>query len=155
MGSGPTSPIREPLVKGHKTYHQITEDLCSPTERAPSRAWTLAFIVALTCIDLWGHLYYHHHLGRYWYLEAKPNHRVGLGYYQLRLVDRYWSRWYADFGHPFTLPSEMEDRCKPGCRSDDHFCRYLCCLVSGYSRRKNLDCILLLSLSKYKRSIVA
>ncbi|HQW24473.1 MAG TPA: polysulfide reductase NrfD, partial [Saprospiraceae bacterium] len=50
MGSGPTSPIREPLVKGHKTYHQITEDLCSPTERAPSRAWTLAFIVALSAL---------------------------------------------------------------------------------------------------------
>src|SRR6188474_1079226 len=50
MGSGPTSPIREPLVHGHKTYHQITEDLCSPTERAPSRAWTLAFIVALSAL---------------------------------------------------------------------------------------------------------
>lgn len=50
MGSGPTSPIREPLVQGHKTYHQITEDLCSPTERAPSRAWTLAFIVAVSAL---------------------------------------------------------------------------------------------------------
>ncbi|MEP6795905.1 MAG: NrfD/PsrC family molybdoenzyme membrane anchor subunit [Saprospiraceae bacterium] len=50
MGSGPTSPIREPLVQGHKTYHQITEDLCSPTERAPSRAWTMAFIVALSAL---------------------------------------------------------------------------------------------------------
>ncbi len=50
MGSGPTSPIREPLVQGHKTYHQITEDLCSPTERAPSRAWTIAFITALSAL---------------------------------------------------------------------------------------------------------
>ncbi|HZV71775.1 MAG TPA: NrfD/PsrC family molybdoenzyme membrane anchor subunit [Saprospiraceae bacterium] len=50
MGSGISSPIREPLVQGHKTYHQITEDLCSPTERAPSRAWTLAFIVALSAL---------------------------------------------------------------------------------------------------------
>lgn len=40
------SPIREPLVRGSKTYHQITEDLCAATERAPSLAWTIAFIVA-------------------------------------------------------------------------------------------------------------
>ncbi len=32
------SPIREPLIRGSKTYHQITEDLCAATERAPSMA---------------------------------------------------------------------------------------------------------------------
>lgn len=40
------SPIREPLIRGSKTYHKITEDLCAATERAPSLAWILAFIVA-------------------------------------------------------------------------------------------------------------
>ena len=47
-----TSPIREPLVQGGKTYHQITEDLCAPTERAPSKAWVLAFIVAVSALTL-------------------------------------------------------------------------------------------------------
>ncbi len=40
------SPIREPLIRGSKTYHKITEDLCAATERAPSLAWILAFITA-------------------------------------------------------------------------------------------------------------
>ena len=35
--SGHVSPIRPPLVTGNKTYHQITEDLISPTERVPVR----------------------------------------------------------------------------------------------------------------------
>ena len=26
MSHSPVSPIRAPLVEGHKTYHQITED---------------------------------------------------------------------------------------------------------------------------------
>jgi molybdopterin-containing oxidoreductase family membrane subunit len=50
--SAVTSPIREPLIQGHKTYHQITEDLCAPTERAPSRAWVLAFIAAVSALTL-------------------------------------------------------------------------------------------------------
>ena len=45
--SGSVSPIREPLITGNKTYHQITEDICSPTERTPSVAWTIAFILAV------------------------------------------------------------------------------------------------------------
>ncbi len=47
-----TSPIREPLINGHKTYHQITEDLCAATERAPSRAWVIAFIFAVSALTL-------------------------------------------------------------------------------------------------------
>lgn len=46
--SASVSPIREPLVTGGKTYHDITEDICSPTERTPSTAWVLAFIVSVT-----------------------------------------------------------------------------------------------------------
>ena len=45
--SAPISPIREPLITGSKTYHQITEDLISPTERTPSAGWVIGFIIAL------------------------------------------------------------------------------------------------------------
>ena len=45
--SASVSPIREPLVTGNKSYHDITEDICSPTERTPSAAWVLAFIVSV------------------------------------------------------------------------------------------------------------
>lgn len=44
--SAVVSPIREPLIEGNKTYHQITEDICSPTEKAPGMAWVMAFLVA-------------------------------------------------------------------------------------------------------------
>ena len=47
MSHAVVSPIREPLVTGNKTYHQITEDLCRPTETAPSLAWVAAFVTAL------------------------------------------------------------------------------------------------------------
>ncbi|MCC6754418.1 MAG: polysulfide reductase NrfD [Saprospiraceae bacterium] len=46
MSGGIVAPVRRPLVEGQKTYHQITEDLCAPTERTPSTAWVLAFILA-------------------------------------------------------------------------------------------------------------
>lgn len=46
MSHAPVSPIREPLINGGKSYHQITEDICAPTERAPSVAWVIAFIIA-------------------------------------------------------------------------------------------------------------
>ncbi|MBP8725864.1 MAG: polysulfide reductase NrfD [Saprospiraceae bacterium] len=46
MSGGIVAPVRKPLVEGQKTYHQITEDLCAPTERTPSTAWVLAFILA-------------------------------------------------------------------------------------------------------------
>lgn len=46
------SPIREPLIRGSKTYHQITEDLCAATERAPSLAWILAFGAATTALSI-------------------------------------------------------------------------------------------------------
>lgn len=50
MSGGIVAPVRRPLVEGHKTYHQITEDLCAPTERTPSKAWILAFIVSVSVL---------------------------------------------------------------------------------------------------------
>ena len=46
--SAVVSPIRKPLVTGNKTYHQITEDLISPTEKTPTKAWLIGFIVAVS-----------------------------------------------------------------------------------------------------------
>ncbi len=44
--SAVVSTIREPLVTGKKTYHDITEDLCRPTESVPSVQWVIGFIIA-------------------------------------------------------------------------------------------------------------
>ena len=47
-----TSPIRQPLVTGSKTYHDVTEDLVAATERKPSRAWYIAFGVSLLFLTI-------------------------------------------------------------------------------------------------------
>jgi Ni/Fe-hydrogenase subunit HybB-like protein len=38
--------VREPLVDGHKTYHQVTEDICAPIEKAPSKLWYIGFYLS-------------------------------------------------------------------------------------------------------------
>lgn len=44
------SPVREPLITGNKSYHQITEDICSPTEKTPNLTWVIGFVVAVVCM---------------------------------------------------------------------------------------------------------
>ncbi len=40
------SPIREPLVTGGRTYHNITDDICRPIENKPTRAWMIGFTIS-------------------------------------------------------------------------------------------------------------
>lgn len=51
--SQPVSPLRHVLIEGNKTYHQITEDLCTPTERTPSKEWVVAFGIASAFLGLY------------------------------------------------------------------------------------------------------
>ena len=44
------SPVREPLIYGNKTYHDITEDICAPTEKAPHRQWVIGMIVSVSLL---------------------------------------------------------------------------------------------------------
>lgn len=44
------SPVREPLITGSKTYHEITEDICAPTEKAPNLTWVIAFAAAVIAL---------------------------------------------------------------------------------------------------------
>ena len=48
--SAVVSPIRKPLIEGNKSYHDITEDLVSPTEKAPNKMWMFAFLAAVSCL---------------------------------------------------------------------------------------------------------
>ncbi|MBO3273035.1 hydrogenase, partial [Hymenobacter defluvii] len=41
------SPVREPLVTGGKTYHDITQDVCRQVEAKPNIRWMAALAVAL------------------------------------------------------------------------------------------------------------
>ena len=41
------APIREPLILGHKTYHDITEDIARPVENRAGKLWWAALITSL------------------------------------------------------------------------------------------------------------
>ncbi|MBK8967518.1 MAG: NrfD/PsrC family molybdoenzyme membrane anchor subunit [Saprospiraceae bacterium] len=47
------APVRHVLIEGNKSYHNITEDLSSPTEKAPSREWIIAFSLAAAFLGLY------------------------------------------------------------------------------------------------------
>lgn len=93
------SPLREPLIMGSKTYHQITEDICTPSEKAPSRQWIIGFIVAVTFLAIFvfcvgWHIYYG--VGA-WNL----NRTIGWGYDITNFV------WWVGIGHAGTLISAI------------------------------------------------
>jgi len=50
------STVREPLVVGHKTYAQVTEDIISPIERKPGRMWYVGFFFSLALLGFVGGL---------------------------------------------------------------------------------------------------
>lgn len=93
------SPIRDPLIEGSKTYHQITEDICAPTERTPSVAWIIAFIIAAS-----GLAFYVFCVG--WTIW------MGIGSWNLnRTIGWGWDItnfvWWVGIGHAGTLISAI------------------------------------------------
>ncbi|MCZ4693162.1 hydrogenase [Ancylomarina euxinus] len=44
------SPIREPLIKGNKTYSQITKDIAAPIEGKPGKAWYMGLTISLSAM---------------------------------------------------------------------------------------------------------
>ncbi|MEL6945878.1 MAG: NrfD/PsrC family molybdoenzyme membrane anchor subunit, partial [Bacteroidota bacterium] len=97
--SAAVSPIREPLINGSKTYHQITEDILAPTERAPSPPWVVGFIIAVTFLAL-----YVFCLG--WTIY------YGIGSWDLnRTINWGWDItnfvWWVGIGHAGTLISAI------------------------------------------------
>jgi len=47
------APIREPIIVGNKTYHDVTLDVVAAVEGKANRSWWIAFTVALIAM-LWG-----------------------------------------------------------------------------------------------------
>ncbi|NRB63199.1 MAG: polysulfide reductase NrfD [Saprospiraceae bacterium] len=97
--SASVSPIRNPLVTGNKSYHDITEDICSPTERTPTPAWVLTFILAVAGLAL-----YVFCVG--WTIY------VGIGSWNLnRTIGWGWDItnfvWWVGIGHAGTLISAI------------------------------------------------
>ena len=49
------SAIREPLVTGGKTVHNVTEDICGRVEQKPTKTWMLAMAVSLATLAVGGY----------------------------------------------------------------------------------------------------
>lgn len=47
-----SSPIREPLIHGGKTMHDVSEDICRQVEAKPSKEWMLGFAVSLAILSI-------------------------------------------------------------------------------------------------------
>lgn len=97
--SAVVSPLRRPLITGSKTYHQITEDLISPTEKTPTKAWVIGFVLSVAVLTfgifciIW----------TIW---------VGIGSWNLnRTINWSWDItnfvWWIGIGHAGTLISAI------------------------------------------------
>jgi len=91
--------IRQPLILGDKTLHQITEDVCGPLEKKPNKAWWIAFTVAFLCF-MW------------WVASVSYTIGTGLGVWGLnKTVGWAWDItnfvWWVGIGHAGTLISAI------------------------------------------------
>lgn len=91
--------IRQPLILGHKTYHDVTVDVVSPIENKAPRMWYVLISIA-GLISLWG-------LGCITYLIA-----TGIGTWGLnKTVGWAWDItnfvWWVGIGHAGTLISAV------------------------------------------------
>lgn len=94
-----TSPIREPLITGGKTYHDITEDVCRQVEAKPNIRWMAAFGVALIGLAIFFYSVYR----TLWFGigEWGLNKTVGWAWDITNFV------WWVGIGHAGTLISAV------------------------------------------------
>ena len=91
--------IREPLILGHKTYHDITNDIVGPIENKASKGWYVLLTIA-SIIAIYG-------VGCILYLIGN-----GIGSWGLnKTVDWAWDItnfvWWVGIGHAGTLISAV------------------------------------------------
>ncbi|MFN5711070.1 MAG: NrfD/PsrC family molybdoenzyme membrane anchor subunit [Bacteroidota bacterium] len=93
------APIREPLILGDKTNHEITEDICRPIEGKANKYWWWCFIAAVAAL-LW------------WVLCVSITVGEGIGLWGINnIVDWGWDItnfvWWVGIGHAGTLISAV------------------------------------------------
>ncbi|MDQ3050308.1 MAG: polysulfide reductase NrfD [Bacteroidota bacterium] len=93
------SELREPLILGDKTHHQITEDVCRPIEGKANKYWWMAFTLASLAL-LW------------WIISVSYTLGTGLGVWGLnKTVGWAWDItnfvWWVGIGHAGTLISAI------------------------------------------------
>ncbi len=99
MSSHYESPIREPLILGDKSYHDITEDIARPIETRSGKLWWTAFGIAFVGFLLF--------VGCVFYTVG-----TGIGVWGLnRTINWGWDItnfvWWVGIGHAGTLISAV------------------------------------------------
>lgn len=94
-----TSSVREPLILGTKTYHQITEDIARPVEGKANGMFKVVFTIS-TLLALWGVACFAYTIG------------TGIGVWGLnKTVGWAWDItnfvWWVGIGHAGTLISAI------------------------------------------------
>jgi len=99
MSSHYEAPIREPLVIGDKSYHDVSNDVAAPVEGRANKSWWIVFSIALVAF-LWG-------LGCIIYTVS-----TGIGVWGLnKTIGWAWDItnfvWWVGIGHAGTLISAV------------------------------------------------
>lgn len=99
MSSHYEAPIREPLVIGDKSYHDVSNDVAAPVEGRANKSWWIVFSIALIAF-LWG-------LGCIIYTVS-----TGIGVWGLnKTIGWAWDItnfvWWVGIGHAGTLISAV------------------------------------------------
>lgn len=91
--------VREPLIKGNKDYHQVSEDICRPIEQKPSRKWYAAICFS-TILLLFGVFSVYWEV--YWGIGTwNVNRTVNWGWDITNFI------WWIGIGHAGTLISAI------------------------------------------------
>ena len=93
------SQLREPLVYGHKDFHQVTEDICRPIEVKPSKLWYIGFFISVALL-MFG-IYSIYSEVTYGVGQWNLNKTVGWGWDITNFV------WWVGIGHAGTLISAI------------------------------------------------
>ena len=84
---------------------------------------------------------------------AESSGRLGLGYHELCLLDRYRPRRHPDFRHLVPHPPEVAYFDQPGGRGHDPLCRGLRRHFPGGARRPHLDGLVPCSGAEFERHL--
>jgi Ni/Fe-hydrogenase subunit HybB-like protein len=93
------SQVREPLVTGTKTYHQVTEDIVRPIEMKPSKLWKIGFTVSVLFLCFGVYSVYREVV--YGIGQWNLNKTIGWGWDITNFV------WWVGIGHAGTLISAI------------------------------------------------
>ena len=93
------SPIREPLILGNKSYHDITVDVAKPVLAKANKMWWIVFGISLV-LFVW------------WILSVGYTIGTGIGVWGLnKTVGWAWDItnfvWWVGIGHAGTLISAV------------------------------------------------